>query len=145
MKKKETYSTQPDYFFKQSGVIPYFFKGGELMVVLIKSRQGKKWIIPKGIIEPDMTPWDSAAKEAMEEAGVDGRVDQENICEYVQDKWGGKCHIKVFLMEVSKLYDSWDEDFRDRKLFPYKKAADKVDVKKLRKIIRILPEIVAKG
>jgi 8-oxo-dGTP pyrophosphatase MutT (NUDIX family) len=55
-------------------VIPYRIRDGKIEVMLITSSTRKRWIIPKGMIEPDMTPQDSAAKEAWEEAGIIGQV-----------------------------------------------------------------------
>jgi 8-oxo-dGTP pyrophosphatase MutT (NUDIX family) len=60
--------------YKQSGVIPYRKKQGKIEVMLITSRNKGRWIIPKGVIEPDLNPRASAAKEAFEEAGVQGDV-----------------------------------------------------------------------
>ena len=47
----------------QSGVIPYRWRDGRLEVLLITSMRSGDWIVPKGLIEPDMTAHDSAAKE----------------------------------------------------------------------------------
>ena len=58
--------------FDQSGVIPYRKKNGKTEVLLVTSIRRKKWIIPKGFIEYHMSPFQSAKKEAFEEAGVKG-------------------------------------------------------------------------
>ncbi len=47
--------TQPDYFYNQSAVIPFRFRRDKLEVLLITSRRRKRWIIPKGIVEQDLT------------------------------------------------------------------------------------------
>lgn len=60
---------------------------------MITSRNKGKWIIPKGVIEPCMTPQGSALQEAFEEAGVDGDVDEIPIGKFeVEKKWGGNLH-----------------------------------------------------
>ncbi|MFP4388072.1 MAG: NUDIX domain-containing protein, partial [Desulfococcaceae bacterium] len=56
---------------KQSGVAPYLVENGERRYVLITSMAGD-WIFPKGMLEPDMTARESAAREGLEEAGVEG-------------------------------------------------------------------------
>ena len=136
------YEKCPDWFFKQSGVIPYIIKDGKVKVVIITSRSGNKWIIPKGVIEPKMTPWDSAAKEALEEAGVKGKVFRKRVGKYVQKKWGGECNINIYLMKVSKVNDKWDEDFRKRKVLTPGDAADKISIKPLRHIIKNIEKII---
>ena len=80
--------------YEQSGVVPYRWLEGRLEVLLITSLRRGRWIIPKGIVEPDMTPAESAAMEAFEEAGVKGRVGTEPIGEYTVNKWGGVCGVR---------------------------------------------------
>jgi 8-oxo-dGTP pyrophosphatase MutT (NUDIX family) len=137
-KKKE----YPDWFYSQSGVIPYIIENKKVKVMLITSRKNKKWIIPKGVIEPKMSPWASAEKEALEEAGIKGQIYRSKIAEYVQKKWGGECNINIYLMRIDKIYDKWDEDFRKRKLFSPEEAAEKIDIIPLKKIIKNLEKII---
>jgi len=127
----------PEYFYKQSGVIPYRFKNGKLQILLITSRKKKKWIIPKGVIEPYMTPQESAAQEAYEEAGLFGKVLPEPVGEYEVIKWGGVCTVTIYPMQVEKEYKKWMEsDFRKRKWMSGEKALEKCGNKKIREMIR---------
>jgi 8-oxo-dGTP pyrophosphatase MutT (NUDIX family) len=88
--------------FRQSGVIPYRRRrDGQLEVLLITSRRSAQWIVPKGLVEPDMTEQDSAAKEAREEAGVVGRVGTRVVGAFEYEKWGGVCHVSVFDLHVT--------------------------------------------
>ena len=132
----------PECFYKQSGVLPYFIDKGKIKVLLITSRKGKKWIIPKGIIEPKMTPWSSAEKEAFEEAGIKGRIFRKKIASYVQKKWNGECNINIYLMRIDEIYDKWEEDFRKRKLLTPDEAANKIDIKPLKQIIENIEKII---
>jgi 8-oxo-dGTP pyrophosphatase MutT (NUDIX family) len=91
---------KPAWMFKQSGVIPFRVVDDTIEVVLITSRSSGKWGIPKGIIERDLSPQDSAAKEAHEEAGVVGNVTDRVVAEYEYQKWGGTCKVQVFAMEA---------------------------------------------
>jgi 8-oxo-dGTP pyrophosphatase MutT (NUDIX family) len=77
---------KPAWMFKQSGVIPFRVVDDTIEVVLITSRSSGKWGIPKGIIERDLSPQDSAAKEAHEEAGVVGNVTDRVVAEYEYQK-----------------------------------------------------------
>lgn len=107
----------------QSGVIPFFSKDGETKIVLVTSMETRQWIIPKGSIEKDMSPQESAAKEALEEAGVEGIVSDSIFSEYVYEKWGGIYHVKIYLLEVKQLFDKWDEmKMRNRKVVDLSEA-----------------------
>jgi len=132
------FETVPDYFFKQSGVIPYRIHKGELEVLLITSRKKGKWIIPKGVIEPYMTPQESALQEAYEEAGVRGKIADSPVGIYEVEKWGGVCTVTVYAMKVTKVYDDWMEsDFRKRAWMSPEKALKKVSKKDMRELISI--------
>jgi len=129
MKKK------PNWFYQQSAVIPIY--NGK--IVLVTSRKKKRWIIPKGIIEKNMTPWDSAAKEALEEAGLLGIVESKKIGTFKHEKWGGVCTVSVFILHVEKVLNKWDEmKIRDRIVVSPEKAVSLITEKKLKKIINNL-------
>src|SRR5688572_24671120 len=102
-------ANKPDWLFKQSCVVPYIKTGDDLQIVLVASASGSGWVLPKGVIERSMTPEESAAKEAIEEAGVIGIVASDIVAEYEYEKWGGKCHVKVYPLEVTELLESWPE------------------------------------
>lgn len=110
-------------YFKQSGVIPVY-KG---KVVVITARGSKRWIIPKGSIDWELTAQESAAKEALEEAGIKGEVLPDEIGTYTYEKMGGSYKVRLYFMKVTKLKDQWDEKhFRKRKLLTPKQAIKKV-------------------
>ena len=105
----------PNWMFNQSAVVPFIKESNEIKVVLITTNSSGKWTIPKGIVETPLSPEESAAKEAFEEAGVVGNVSSDCIAEYEYRKWGGHCRVKVFPMEVTRLMDRWEEmDVRER-------------------------------
>src|SRR5262249_26119697 len=58
----------PSEFTRQAAAIP--IKDG--MVCLITSSNGKRWVIPKGLIDPGHTAGESALLESWEEAGLVG-------------------------------------------------------------------------
>jgi len=45
-----------------------------LRVLLVTSRGSGRWLIPKGNIDPGLTPAEAAAREAYEEAGIRGKI-----------------------------------------------------------------------
>lgn len=133
---------KPGYFCRQSGVVPYRLRKGKLEVFLITSRSNKRWIIPKGIIERNYSARNSAAKEALEEAGIRGRVAGKLLGVYQNRKWGKTCTVKVFPMQVSRVYKEWDEDDRKRQWVPLKKALKLVENDDLKRVMRKLPECI---
>ncbi|PUB90441.1 MAG: hypothetical protein DBP01_07560, partial [gamma proteobacterium symbiont of Ctena orbiculata] len=82
---------RPAYYYKQSSVIPYRMEEGEVEILVVMSSKRKHWVLPKGISEPALSLQDSAAKEALEEAGVEGEVAEEPIGAYSYEKWGAEC------------------------------------------------------
>ena len=123
--------------FRQSSVLPYRLDKKNLEVLMITSMKRKRWIIPKGIVEPDMTPWDSAAKEALEEAGVEGDVSSHKIGRYHYKKWGGLCRCDVYTMRVTKAHDTWlESEERDRAWVSGDEAIARLRHKKLKAIVR---------
>jgi phosphohistidine phosphatase len=128
--------TRPDYYYRQSAVIPYRPRsGGGVEILLITTRKRRRWIVPKGVVEPDLEPAESAVKEAFEEAGIRGSVAREPIGAFEYVKWGGTCRVSVFPMEVDEVLASWPEDFRGREWMTPDRAADRVREPDLRELI----------
>ncbi|MBF0455703.1 MAG: NUDIX hydrolase [Magnetococcales bacterium] len=136
---------RPDSYYDQSAVIPYRVEGEVLQILMITSRRKKRWIIPKGIVESDLSPADSAAKEALEEAGIKGEVWPLSLGRYSYPKWGGVCRAEVFAMAVSEVRERWDEAFRDREWVDLAEAIERVKESELKEILATLPEFLAQN
>jgi len=120
---------KPAYLYKQSAAIPFFIENGITMVVLITNKKRTKWLFPKGFIEYNTTPEESAANEAIEEAGVDGHIHDQCIAEYSYEKWRGVCSVKVFPLFVTELFDTWEEmGERDRLVVEIPEAIELVRI-----------------
>src|ERR1700736_6441219 len=97
---------------RQVAVIP--LRNGQ--VCLVSSRSGKRWVVPKGCMEPGKTAGEVALQEAWEEAGLVGVLDPDPIGSYFYEKDGLTFHVLVFLMEVTKEAADWPErSFRERR------------------------------
>jgi len=128
--------------YKQSGVIPYRKKQGKIEVMLITSRNKGRWIIPKGVIEPDLNPRASAAKEAFEEAGVQGDEHRKLLGIYRHRKWGDVCTVQIYAMKVRKVYRKWDETDREREWLSLKDALARLQKNDLKLAMMRLPRVV---
>lgn len=127
--------------YQQSAVIPYRIKNGKIEVLLITSSTGKRWVIPKGMIEPFMTPQTSAAKEAWEEAGIVGQVLPTLMGTYEYQKGGGTCQVEVFLMQVKTVLEVWPEaSVRKRQWVSVKQAVKRVEEVELKRIFMTFPD-----
>ena len=82
---------------------------GELEFCLVTSLRKKRWIFPKGIVDPGETPEESARKEVWEEAGLRGDVCPEPLGYFDDQKWGCDLRVQVVVMEVTESADQWPE------------------------------------
>jgi 8-oxo-dGTP pyrophosphatase MutT (NUDIX family) len=129
-----------EFNFSQSGVIPYRKKENEFEILLITSIKKKKWIIPKGYVEFNLTPFESAKKEAYEEAGIMGSNETIELGSYSTEKSIGLQRIKLFSMEVIKVLDDYPEkNMRKRKWFSVAEAAAAVSLPEVSNLILSLP------
>jgi 8-oxo-dGTP pyrophosphatase MutT (NUDIX family) len=94
---------------RQSGALPYAVIEGRVVFLLVTSRRTGRWIFPKGSISAGMSARDSAAKEALEEAGVIGEIGDEPIGSYQNTDKGLLVDIDLYPLKVSEQFDTWDE------------------------------------
>jgi 8-oxo-dGTP pyrophosphatase MutT (NUDIX family) len=132
-------TTRPSWYYRQSAAIPVRPRGGSVDVLLITSRSGRRWVVPKGIVEPGLSPAESAAKEAWEEAGVGGSVRPDAVGTYQYPKWGGTCTVEVFVLDVETVEDDWPEQaVRERRWMKADEAAELVREEDLAAMLRAL-------
>ena len=116
-------------------------------VLLITSRDTGRWVIPKGWQIAGKDGPASAAQEAWEEAGVEGRIGPAPLGLYAYDKVMTPdkclpCAVSVYALRVATLARRFPErKERRRKWFTAEKAARKVAEPDLRALL----EAVAAG
>ncbi|MEO8530511.1 MAG: NUDIX hydrolase [Deltaproteobacteria bacterium] len=107
----------------QVGALPWRVRNGRLEVMLITSRERKRWIIPKGWSIQGKTLAQAAEIEAWEEAGViSGKCSRKPIglVSYVKRlNRGGRalCEISVYLLRVRRLTAAFPETHERRRLW----------------------------
>ncbi len=131
---------RPAYYYTQSSVIPYRMNGGVPEILVIQSSKKKHWVVPKGIKDPGISPQESAAKEAREEAGIEGTVADAPLGSYTYEKWGAACTCHVYAMEVTRVLpeDEWPERHRGRLWVSPADAAAKLKQPALRPMVENL-------
>ena len=110
-------------------------------MMLITSKGTRRWVLPKGGIKPSRKPYESAADEAFEEAGITGRISRNCIGVYgyqkSNKKHGAYCTVRVYPMKVTAVLPDWPErKERRREWVAFEVAASRVREKGLKKIIR---------
>ncbi len=119
----------------QAGVIPI----QKSRLCMVTSRSGRRWVFPKGQIDPGHTPGSAALLEAWEEAGLVGTLDPEPIGNYVYEKLGRHHHVLLFSMRVIEVRDVWPErGLRDRAWVSVEDAIDRVAEPVLQELLRRL-------
>lgn len=131
---------RPAYYYSQSGVIPYRLKNGRLEILIVGSSSNRHFVLPKGIHDPGMTIQESAAKEAREEAGIEGEVGLDAVGRYTYRKWGAPCTVDVFPMFVTRVLPRslWQEHHRGREWVSPERAMRQLREPALRPLIKSL-------
>ncbi|HVP54647.1 MAG TPA: NUDIX domain-containing protein [Candidatus Eisenbacteria bacterium] len=104
----------------------YRLKGDEPEFLLVRTRSGR-WTFPKGGVDGDATHAAAAAREAYEEAGVEGRIEHEPFLWYFHSKRNrfrsqrSMVPVHAHLCEVERLVPP-KEDYRKPTWFKADKA-----------------------
>jgi 8-oxo-dGTP pyrophosphatase MutT (NUDIX family) len=98
---------------KQAGAIPYTVVQGQVVFLLVTSRGSGRWIFPKGEPIVGLQPWEVAAQEALEEAGVEGEIDPHPLGFYRTFKslaFRRKIvEVEMYPLRVTRQLDDWPE------------------------------------
>ena len=112
-------------------------------VLLISSRETGRWVIPKGNVERHESHADCAAREAMEEAGILGQIDDLTLghYQYFKERRKALVGVAVFRLTVSdRLTDYREMGQRDEIWLSPADAADLVLEAELKAIFSRLAE-----
>jgi 8-oxo-dGTP pyrophosphatase MutT (NUDIX family) len=124
----------------QFAALPYR-RAERLEIMLVSSRETGRWVLPKGWPIKGIKPHKTAAREALEEAGILGKVAKSPLGGYSYAKRleNGSvqiCQVQVFAFEVERERNSWVEKHeRTRKWFAVPDATEAVEEPELREAI----------
>ncbi len=98
----------------QFAALPYKVENGQPLVLLVTSRETKRWILPKGQPEKSLKPHEVAKAEAYEEAGLKGSVGKKAFAGFDSSKRLKNgvelpCLVKVYLLRVEEELAEWPE------------------------------------
>lgn len=126
----------------QVGALCWRREGDDVLVLMVTSRETRRWVIPKGNRMRGLQDWEAAATEAREEAGVHGVVGQEAIGRFHYGKRLARgrvrpCVVDVYPLEVLIQQGGWEESAqRDRRWMTTAEAAAVVDEPELARLLR---------
>ena len=126
----------------QYAALPYRLVGRRVEILLVTTRETRRWTTPKGWPIADLSPPEAAAVEAAEEAGVFGAVEPRPIGSYRYMKTvknGRRIAVQVIVFPFA--VEGQDPVFKEqgqRELawLPYQKAASMVAEGALKRLIR---------
>ena len=115
-------------------------KTDRLEIMLVSSRETRRWIIPKGWPMAGRSGSAAAGIEAMEEAGLLGVISKTPIGSYFYEKrfsrYAQTCRVEVFPLRVVRQRNDWPEKHeRSTKWFPADEAKDLVAEPELASLI----------
>jgi 8-oxo-dGTP pyrophosphatase MutT (NUDIX family) len=126
---------------RQVAALPWRRGADGIEILLITSRETRRWVTPKGGRMTGKTDAEAAAIEAVEEAGVEGAVGEEPIgtFRYLKilkrrpPRW---CVVAVYPLEVLVEHGAWKEQAeRERVWMSVEQAAASVDEPDLKALI----------
>lgn len=116
----------------QMAALCWRLKKARVQVLMVTSRETRRWVIPKGWPMEGLAPEEAAAREAWEEAGALGKVSAEPLGRFVYDKVMRdrsvrSCCVTVYPLRLREVKARWPErKERRRKWFYAEAAADLV-------------------
>lgn len=109
-------------------------------MLLVTSRETRRWVVPKGWPLAKRADHVAAANEAWEEAGVRGEVRARKIGRFTYEKRlkneAIPVRVTVYLLAVTEIADNWPEKGqRKRAWFTPEKAAAAVAEPELKELL----------
>ncbi len=135
---------------RQYAALPWRFTN-EPEILLESSRETRRWVIPKGWPMKGRKPHATAALEALQEAGLLGKIEKASIGSYhyhkrLKNGAAIMCRVEVFPLRVVRQRKTWPEkNQRVTRWFPYAAAANEVSEDELAELIMEFGEALEKA
>jgi len=127
----------------QYAALPYRHANG-LEVLLLTSRDTGRWVLPKGWPMSGKGPASAAKREALEEAGVVGKIGKRSIGSFhypkrLADGATVTCEVHIFPLAVERQRARWlEQGQRNRQWFTPQEAAQAVHEPELAALLQAL-------
>jgi 8-oxo-dGTP pyrophosphatase MutT (NUDIX family) len=126
-------------------------ENGQAQILLLTSRETRRWVIPKGWPIKGLKPREVAEREAFEESGLVGKIlGKRPVGAYHYEKEIHAtrllCEVRVFLFWVDRQLEDWPEKAeRETRWFDPAEAAALVDEGGLAELMRVVTgaEVIA--
>lgn len=141
MKSTRRKATRNGTPLRQVAALPFrVTESGTIEVLVLTTRETRRFTLPKGWIDRGRKAWKSAAQEAQEEAGVAGRVKHKPIGTYTYWKrladHFALVEVDVYPLKVEKFLKRWPERRqRFRRWLPARDAALLIDEPQLHRLV----------
>lgn len=126
---------------RQVAALPWRRGEDGLEILLITSRETRRWVTPKGGRMSGKTDAEAAAQEALEEAGVEGVVDDRPLGRFrylkvLKRRASRWCVVDLYGLGVTVEHADWQERAeRERAWLTREEAAARVDEFDLKALI----------
>lgn len=126
---------------RQVAALPWRRGAEGIEILLVTSRETRRWVTPKGGRMAGRTDAEAAAQEALEEAGVAGRILDEPFGTFrylkILKRRGARwCVVSVFPLEVTVEHEDWKEKTeRTREWMSAAEAERRVEEPELKALI----------
>ena len=126
---------------RQVAALPWRRGDTGIEILLVTSRETRRWVTPKGGRMAGTTDAEAAAQEALEEAGVEGVVAGVplgtfrylKVLKRRAPRW---CVVALYGLEVTAVHRAWEEQAeRERVWLSRDEAAERVDEPDLKALI----------
>ncbi len=123
--------------------------GGSVEFKLVRTKGGQRWTFPKGHVERGEKPWTAAAREALEEAGIRGRILSEPFIAFPHETRGParrpvELTVAAYLLQVESDRDT-PEPGREPTWFPPEQARQKLAENRPPKYQQALSDVIAEA
>ena len=125
----------------QYAALPFREEPNGLEIMLVSSRETRRWVVPKGWPMKNRNPHGAAAREALEEAGLQGKIGKGSLGDYhytkrLKNGASTLVRVSVFPLRVLRQRGNWlEKDERVTRWFTVEEAAELVHESELRDII----------
>jgi 8-oxo-dGTP pyrophosphatase MutT (NUDIX family) len=126
---------------RQVAALPWRRGANGIEILLVTSRETRRWVTPKGGRMPGLTDTQAAAQEALEEAGIEGVIGDAplgtfrylKVLKRRAPRW---CVVAVHALEVRVEHETWHEQAeRERVWVSRDEAVRRVDEPDLKALI----------